>query len=69
MQFSEMEIRQLILWENMYADEYLRHTQADINASQEQRIHGIDARSVITLPNSNSFYAIQIFLHLMNLEI
>ena len=45
MSFNEMDIRQLVLWENMYADEYLRHTQASEQASQELRIQGIDTRS------------------------
>ncbi len=44
MKLSESEERQLIIWENMAADEYLRRTQADAQAQMEAQVRATNER-------------------------
>ena len=44
MKLSESEERQLVIWENMNADEYLRQTQSDEEAKMESQVKATNER-------------------------
>ena len=44
MRLSESEERQLIIWENLAADEYLRRTQADEMEKMEAQVKSTNER-------------------------